>query len=596
MESPFDNTPFIENGLSFLEPEYSGDIFAPYVAPFSTSHLDSAELLDPNPIPFNGTSDTIIPACHNLFDTKGQFAFNEHLFVDSKMPSTQILSNSFTSPKQGRSVTATPPGDQYMSEANDVNPLNGCISKVKIRQHSLVKGTILESIEQHCNQRRLDGNDHILHTLEKLMTRRVTIYPPEIFGSLEANVDDFTIHRKFVFDCIDVCLSDQPGVFAFLDRASLESAAHDALGQLQCSTPTKALVHMVLALGTHFFHCEGRCERLPELQSNPLIHFNAALKLKAQLLDDIFSVQSLQALIAMTYFGLLIESRETRSLLFNCIQYSQIMRLNRISSINALCAISDDRRRVKKAFWFLYAMEQRFCLRTETFPLLNHDFIDHEPPKQEGHSVSVDWLSIWCHHANLCAFILQEFYGQRALQSHDSRSISALEEQLRKWMQRLPSELQLVDGQMVGFNTMRSQERRIKLHIFCLYYEILLAAYAKQTSAESLAVTDLNMWPSCGGQQQTSAVKKLLEASHQFTVADVRLDLSFYQLIRVASCGLAASTICDGNNNKDLSYLSMAVGFFGRMAIGDIDGPQEEVTEIVRIVHQLAKENHGNHQ
>lgn len=39
----------------------------------------------------------------------------------------------------------------------------------------------------------------------------------------------------------------------------------------------------------------------------------------------------------------------------------------------------------------------------------------------------------------------------------------------------------------------------------------------------------------------------------------------------------------------------MAVGFFGRMAIGDIDGPQEEVTEIMRIVHQLAKDNHDNH-
>lgn len=92
-------------------------------------------------------------------------------------------------------------------------------------------------------------------------------------------------------------------------------------------------------------------------------------------------------------------------------------------------------------------------------------------------------------------------------------------------MQRLPSELQLVDGQMVGLNMMKPQERRVKIHIFCLYYEILLAVYAKQTSAESLAVTDLNMWPSCGDQQQTSAVKKLLEASHQFTAADVRLDM-----------------------------------------------------------------------
>ncbi|KAL6821303.1 hypothetical protein V8C40DRAFT_275886 [Trichoderma camerunense] len=566
MESPFDNTPFSESGLSFLEPEYLGDIFAPHVVPYSTSHLESAEFLDSNAIPSNGTSDTIIPACHNLFDTKGHFSFNQQLFVDSKMPTTQLLSNSCYS-------VTTSPGDQCMSEMNK--------SRVKTRQNSLIKDTILDSIEQYCHRQRLGKNDLLLHTLEKVMTQNVTIYPPEIFGGLEVNVDDFTTHRKLMFDCIDDCVADNSSsVSVFLDRESLESAVHDALGQLSCSMPTEALAHMVLALGTHFLHCEGRCERLPELQYNPLLHFNAALKIKEQLLNGAFSVQSLQ-----TYFGLLIESKEARSLLFDCIQYSQIMRLNRSSSINALCATLDDRRRVKKAFWFLYAIEQRFCLRAETFPLLSHDFIDHEPPKPEGHSASVDWLSILCHHASLCAFILQEFYGQRALQSQGSSYISDLEEQLRKLMQRLPSELQLVDGQMVGLNMMRPQERRVKIHIFCLYYEILLAVYAKQTSAESLAVTDLNMWPSCGDQQQTSVVKKLLEASHQFTVADVRLDMSFYQLIRVASCKLAVSTVCDGNNNKDLSYLSIAVGFFGRMAIGDIDGPQEEVTEI----------NHDNH-
>lgn len=93
-------------------------------------------------------------------------------------------------------------------------------------------------------------------------------------------------------------------------------------------------------------------------------------------------------------------------------------------------------------------------------------------------------------------------------------------------MRRLPSEVQLVDGQMVGLNTTRSQERRTKLHIFCLYHEILLAVYAKQRSTESLSITDLSLWLSSGGDEQhISLVKRLLEASHQFTVGDVRLDL-----------------------------------------------------------------------
>lgn len=71
---------------------------------------------------------------------------------------------------------------------------------------------------------------------------------------------------------------------------------------------------------------------------------------------------------------------------------------------------------------------------------------------------------------------------------------------------------------------------------------------------------------------------------------------SFYQLARVVCCNLAVTMITNGNNHKDLSYLSMAVGFFGRMAIGDIDGPQEEITEIVRIARQLVKENSDTRQ
>ncbi|KAL7907819.1 hypothetical protein GGI35DRAFT_68919 [Trichoderma velutinum] len=431
MESPFDNTPSSKKSLSFLESDYLGDIFALDPVPYSISNLEAAEFLDLNTIPSDG-SDTIIPACPNLCNRKRHFVFSENLSVDSKIPlSTQFLSNSYSSPKLNHSLTMASLSNQCMPEVNDTNPTDASL------KNSLIKDTILEGIQEHCNSRRLGKKDHILQTLERLMTLNVKIYPPGIFGCLEANVDDFSIHRKFVFDCVDVCLSDQLGVSAFLDRASLESAVHEAL-----------------ALGTHFLHCEGHCERLPELQHNPLLHFNAALKLKEQLLDDTFSVLSLQALLTMAYFGLLIESKETRCLLSNCIQYSQAMRLNRSSSINALCPTLGDRRR-----------------------LLNHDFVDHEPPKIEEHSASVDWLSICYHHASICAFILQEFYGQRALHSQDPNYISNVEEQLLKWMHRLPSELQLVEGRMIGLDMMRSQERRIKLHVFCLYYEIILAVY-----------------------------------------------------------------------------------------------------------------------
>ena len=99
-------------------------------------------------------------------------------------------------------------------------------------------------------------------------------------------------NKNYLFkDCV---ANNSSSVSVFLDRTSLESAVCYALGQLPCSMPTKALIHMVLALGTHFLHCEGRCERLPELQHNPLLHFNEALKLKDQLSNGIFSVHSLE--------------------------------------------------------------------------------------------------------------------------------------------------------------------------------------------------------------------------------------------------------------------------------------------------------------
>ena len=82
-----------------------------------------------------------------------------------------------------------------MSEMNEY--------RVKTRQNSLIKDSILDSIEQYCHRQRLGKNDYLLHTLEKVMTHNVTIYPPEIFGSLEVNVAELTTHRTFVFDCID---------------------------------------------------------------------------------------------------------------------------------------------------------------------------------------------------------------------------------------------------------------------------------------------------------------------------------------------------------------------------------------------------------
>lgn len=60
--------------------------------------------------------------------------------------------------------------------------------------------------------------------------------------------------------------------------------------------------------------------------------------------------------------------------------------------------------------------------------------------------------------------------------------------------------------------------------------------------------------------------------------------------MRICTCIFATAIIRNGGNRKDLSYLATAAGFFGRMALADIDGPLEEITEIVRIAQQSIKE------
>lgn len=44
-------------------------------------------------------------------------------------------------------------------------------------------------------------------------------------------------------------------------------------------------------------------------------------------------------------------------------------------------------------------------------------------------------------------------------------------------------------------------------------------------------------------------------------------------------------------DKSDLSYLAMAAGFCGRMALGGIEGPLEDMTEILRIAQQSLKES-----
>ena len=70
---------------------------------------------------------------------------------------------------------------------------------------------------------------------------------------------------------------------------------------------------------------------------------------------------------------------------------------------------------------------------------------------------------------------------------------------------------------------------------------------------------------------------------------------TLYRHVCNAACSLAAVTItaedAAGNDHRsDLFYLAMAAGFCGRMALGGIEGPLEDMTEILRIAQQSIKE------
>jgi hypothetical protein len=84
-------------------------------------------------------------------------------------------------------------------------------------------------------------------------------------------------------------------VSTFLDRALLESAVQEISYQPSHPSPKRALAHMVIALGVHIIGSEDR-RKLPEGPTyNPLVQFNAALKLKPLHLEKSFSVRDFQA-------------------------------------------------------------------------------------------------------------------------------------------------------------------------------------------------------------------------------------------------------------------------------------------------------------
>ncbi|KAJ5754100.1 uncharacterized protein N7511_008253 [Penicillium nucicola] len=298
------------------------------------------------------------------------------------------------------------------------------------------------------------------------------------------------------------------------------------------------------------------------------------------------------------YFAVLTGADETPDLLSSCIQYTQFMRLSRGNVVDSLCDTVADRQRTKRAFWFLYCIEKEFCLRAEICPILDEDFVDYRPPQLEVSPGAVDWLFIRCCYASLCTAILKGFYGQKSLKAEGQNLVNNLEAQLNAWLRLLPPGIQSIDEQMVEFPSLNDwQERRKKLTVFFQYHAVFLTLHTGRRSQHppssscSSEFPGIEPWALDTSRKSAAAVRRILAASCQLTESDVRLDPSMYRLVCIATCSLAAATIRTplAGHRTDLSYLATAAGFFGRMALANIEGPLEEITEIVRIAQQHIK-------
>ncbi|KAI0123236.1 hypothetical protein BJ170DRAFT_687258 [Xylariales sp. AK1849] len=222
---------------------------------------------------------------------------------------------------------------------------------------------------------------------------------------------------------------------------------------------------------------------------------------------------------------------------------------------------------------------------------LDKDFVDYRPLKLRGSPTTSDWLAIRCDYATFCVAIMKESYSQRSLQNQNRIPVSQLEAQLNDWVHSLPSGFQFIIDDQINLAAMEVQERRTKLHYYFLYLEALLSICTGPRQRDYLFMRGLDTWRPTMNQTSASIVKKILAVSHQLTASDVRSDRTLYRLICIATCTLVVSILRNsgGGDRDDLPYLATATGFFGRMALEDIEGPFEELTEVVGAAQQLVK-------
>ncbi|KAH7407977.1 hypothetical protein BKA64DRAFT_706378 [Cadophora sp. MPI-SDFR-AT-0126] len=487
---------------------------------------------------------------------------------------------------------------------------NNFIATGRMQQNDLIKGAILQEIQKHCDQRHYPQSNDLCHVFRGLISGKIVIHPSEKSSGDIGTDHVLRVHREHAFKCVagkfsqnkvnkksealidnQACFKDPQGISTFLDEASLEFIMRETLDRTTSCPSKRALAHITLALGTHIIRSDGIQDLLKESGYQPLTQFKAALELKVQIQrEKHFSVLNFQFLMTLAYFAATIDLSESSELIFTCVHYAQVMRLGSRNAADRLCMTMGERQQIRKGLWFLYSFEKISCMREETFPALDEDFVDYDPPMIQSALAEHDWLVSRYQFGSLCASILKQVYGQRSLQYPDLDAPSDLEKQLDLWTSSLPPGFHPGQLQVDDFSNASSQDRTTKLHVMFQYHEVVLAINARWLSQEQQPLLpEIDQRYLERHQKLSSSARTILLLSCHLTESDVRLNPALCRLVCIATCTIATGAICHPADRGDLPYLATAAGFFGRMALGSLDVPIEDIMEVIRVAQESIK-------
>ncbi|RDH16083.1 hypothetical protein M747DRAFT_123376 [Aspergillus niger ATCC 13496] len=446
--------------------------------------------------------------------------------------------------------------------------------------HSLV---LEEDIDMSRPQRA-----KLIQVLDRLAAGRFRLLHGESHGNTsseksEEGTENYS--REFAYKCIDASYVDPQGVPTLLDREDLERLIDRVMDKAAVFPAGLTLLNAILAIGSHCLNLKDSTSSASRANYPVSQFFDKALKFRHQIPAEA-SLEKLQSLLVMSYFASRTGSILASSLIAEATCCAQGLRLNSTPAIQRTHAGPIEQETARRAFWFLYCLEKPHCLREGTFPLVNEAFIDHTPPRLLNSFGKSDWLLINSRYAGLCSRILRRLYGGGSCCcegecSDTVDSIEILERALKAWGKELPFPCDTPpSNRMMNYSTLTCTDRRLRLSNLYRYHGAVIAIQILQ-SCQSNTQWDEEI---C-----CQSARTILSACYCISLSDVQYDWSLYYFPSIATCVLFIILIRKGNSQKDLSYIGIASGFFGRLSL-DADVPFDEITELIKFAQQHLKD------